>query len=95
MMLSTQTRIQETPVWKEVKNWSLDDKRSLITLLYDTIAEENQDCNIEEETEAYAKSFPKDILEMASEYAIKESRAGRGVPHKQAMEMIKEEMGWK
>lgn len=95
MLIATQIRILETPVWKEIKNWSLDDKRNLITLLYDAMEEENQDCNIEDATEEYAKSFPKDILEMASEYAIKESRAGRGIPHKQAMQMIKEQMGWK
>lgn len=94
MLVATQTKIQETPVWREIKNWSLDDKRNLITLLYDTIEEESG-VNIEEETEKYASSFPKDILQMASEYAIRESRAGRGIPHKQAMQMIKEQMGWK
>ena len=94
MLVATRTRIQETPVWKEIKNWPLDDRRNLITLLYDTM-DEDYGSNMEEETERFANSFPKDILEMASEYAIKESRAGRGIPHGQAMQMIKESMGWK
>ena len=33
--------------------------------------------------------MPHEVLEMASEYAIKESRSGRGLSHSQAMEKIK------
>ena len=36
-----------------------------------------------------------EVLEMASEYAIKESRSGRGLSHSQAMEKIKEQRGWR
>ena len=36
--------------------------------------------------------MPHEVLEMASEYAIKESRSGRGLS--QAMEKIKEQRGW-
>ncbi len=36
-----------------------------------------------------------EVLEMASEYAIKESRSGRGQSHSQAMEKIKEQRGWR
>ena len=39
--------------------------------------------------------MPHKVLEMASEYAIKESRSGRGLSHSQAMEKIKEQRGWK
>ena len=39
--------------------------------------------------------MPHEVLEMASEYAIKESRSGRGLSHSQAMEKIKEQRGWK
>lgn len=38
--------------------------------------------------------MPHEVLEMASEYAIKESRSGRGLSHSQAMEKIKEQRGW-
>lgn len=48
-----------------------------------------------EEFESLVGNMPKDVLQMASEYAIKESRAGRGIPHAQAMEMIKAKRGWK
>ena len=44
---------------------------------------------------SFVANMPKDVLQMASEYAIKESRAGRGIPHAQAMEMIKAKRGWK
>lgn len=33
--------------------------------------------------------MPHEVLEMASEYAIKESRSGRGLSHSQAMEKIR------
>ena len=36
-----------------------------------------------------------EVLEMASEYAIRESRSGRGLSHSQAMEKIKEQRGWR
>ena len=39
--------------------------------------------------------MPHEVLEMASEYAIKESRSGRGLPHSQTMEKIKEQRGWR
>lgn len=45
--------------------------------------------------DSFVANMPKDVLQMASEYAIKESRAGRGIPHAQAMEMIKAKRGWK
>lgn len=95
MTLAT-TRIQETPVWNEVKSWSIDDKRSLITLLYDTMVEEKQDCDaMESVEEAFANQLSKDLLSRLGEYALQESRAGKCIPHAQAMEMIKERMGWK
>lgn len=48
-----------------------------------------------DELDSFVANMPKDVLQMASEYAIKESRAGRGIPHAQAMEMIKAKRGWK
>lgn len=39
--------------------------------------------------------MPHEVLEMASEYAIKESRSGRGLSHSLAMEKIKEQRGWR
>lgn len=48
-----------------------------------------------DELDSFVANMPKDVLQMASEYAIKESRAGRGIPHVQAMEMIKAKRGWK
>ena len=39
--------------------------------------------------------MPHEVLEMASEYAIKESRSGIGLSHSQAMEKIKEQRGWR
>ena len=38
--------------------------------------------------------MPHEVLEMASEYAIKESRSGRGLSHSQEMEKIKRQRGW-
>lgn len=95
MTLATQIRIQDTPVWNEVKSWSIDDKRNLIALLYDTMVEEEQDCNVKESAEeAFADQLSKDLLSRLGEYALQESRAGRCIPHAQAMEMIKERMGF-
>lgn len=48
-----------------------------------------------DELDSFVANMPKDVLQMASEYAIKESRAGRGIPHAKAMEMIKAKRGWK
>ena len=44
-----------------------------------------------DELDSFVANMPKDVLQMASEYAIKESRADRGIPHAQAMKMIKAE----
>lgn len=51
--------------------------------------------NSGDKLDAFVDSMPKDILQMASEYAIKESRAGRGIPHERVMGMMKEKRGWK
>ena len=48
-----------------------------------------------DELDSFVANMPKDVLQMASEYAIKESHAGRGIPHAKAMEMIKAKRGWK
>lgn len=96
MRLTNYTNIEQTPVWNEVKDWSDEKKNALITLLYMTMGkplENEQDEH--EKLETFVGSMPKDVLAMASEYAIKEYRAGRCVPHAQAMKMIKERRGWK
>ena len=49
----------------------------------------------EEKVQAFVNDMPHEILEMASEYAIRQSRSGRGTSHTQAIEKIKEQRGWK
>lgn len=87
--------IQNTPIWNEVKNWSDDRKNALITLLYSTMKGINPYEVPEDKVRAFVNDMPHEVLEMASEYAIKESRSGRGLSHSQAMEKIKEQRGWK
>ena len=87
--------IQNTPIWNEVKNWSDDRKNALIKLLYSTMKGINPYEVPEEKVQAFVNDMPHEVLEMASEYAIKESRSGRGLSHSQAMEKIKEQRGWK
>lgn len=96
MRLANYTNIEQSPVWNEVKNWSDENKKALVTLLCMTMGkklENGQEVNYEVET--FANDFPKEVLAMASEYSIKEFRAGRSVPHAKAMDMIKERRGWK
>lgn len=87
-------KIQNSPVWNEVKNWDTDDKRMLITLLYTSIKDDEQSKK-DEDMEVFTDGISKDLLLQAGEYALKESRAGRCIPHAQAMQVIKERMGWK
>lgn len=87
--------IQNTSIWNEVKNWSDDRKNALITLLYSTMKGINPYEVPEDKKQAFVNDMPHEVLEMASEYAIKESRSGRGFSHSQAMEKIKEQRGWK
>ena len=89
------SEIQNTPVWNEVKNWSEDCKNALITLLYSTMNGINPYEAPEEKVQAFVNDMPHEILEMASEYGIRQSRSGRGTSHPQAIEKIKEQRGWK
>lgn len=89
------SEIQNTPVWNEVKNWSEDRKNALIKLLYSTMNGINPYEAPEEKVQAFVNDMPHEILEMASEYAIRQSRSGRGTSHTQAIEKIKEQRGWK
>ncbi len=88
------SEIQNTPVWNEVKNWSEDRKNALITLLYSTMNGIKPYEAPEEKAQAFVHDMPHEILEMASEYAIRQSRSGRGTSHTQAIEKIKEQRGW-
>ena len=88
--------IQQTPVWKEVKGWNMEDKQTLIKLLYSSMgASSVSPKNEQEEVEVCASQVSKDLLLQIGEYALEESRAGRCIPHAQAMNMIKQRMGWK
>ena len=89
--------IQQTPVWKEVKGWNMEDKQALITLLYSSMGDSTFSNNNEQEeaAEVCASQVSKDLLLQVGEYALEESRAGRCIPHAQAMNMIKQRMGWK
>lgn len=93
-MQVSNANIQKSPVWNEIKNWNLEDKRMLITLLYTSIKNEEQERD-NDKLEAFAGEISKDLLRQAGEYALEESRAGRCIPHTQAMRMIKDRMGWK
>ena len=87
--------IQNTPVWNEVKSWNLEDKQALISLLYSSMEDSSSPNKNEQETENCASLISKDLLLQVGEYALEESRAGRCIPHAQAMNMIKQRMGWK
>ena len=87
--------IRQTPVWNEVKGWNLEDKKALITLLYSTIGASSFSNKDDQEAENCASQVSKDLLLQVGEYALEESRAGRCIPHSQAMNMIKQRMGWK
>ena len=87
--------IQQTPVWNEVKSWNVEDKQALITLLYSTMGDSSSSYENEQEAEVCASQVSKDLLAQVGEYALEESRAGRCIPHVQAMDMIKQRMGWK
>ena len=93
MRLTTNKDIRDTSVWNEVKNWDVEDKRTLITLLFSSIEEYDDSDNCD--MDAYAKEISWDLLLQAGEYALAESRAGRCISHVQAMQQIKNRMGWK
>ena len=96
MAVHTYTRdIRQTPVWNEVKRWNLEDKQALIALLYSTMSDCSFSNKDEQEVEACASQVSKDLLLQVGEYALEQSRAGRCIPHSQAMNMIKQRMGWK
>lgn len=96
MVVQTYNRdIQQTPIWNEVKSWNVEDKQALITLLYSTMGESSFLNKDEQKVETCASQVSKDLLLQVGEYALEESRAGRCIPHKQAMNMIKQRMGWK
>lgn len=63
---------------------------SCLVFLNNQVRDENQ-----KDLDSFVDAMPKDILQMAAEYALKESRAGRGIPHSQVMNIIKEKRGWK
>jgi len=88
--------IQQTPVWNEVKGWNMEDKQALIKLLYLSMGDSTfSNKNEQEEAETCASQISKDLLYQIGEYALEESRAGRCIPHAQAMNLIKQRMGWK
>lgn len=75
------------PYWNEIKQWSREDRSNLAELLEVSLEEE--------ESRDLTDAIPAKYLEMASEYTLRESRAGRSIPHKKAMNWIKEKRGWK
>ncbi len=75
------------PYWNEIKKWSREDRSNLAKLLEISLDEEESSRRVD--------AIPVEFLEMASEYALKESRAGRCIPHEKAMNRIKEKRGWK
>ena len=96
MAVHTYSRdIQQSPVWKEVERWNVEDKQALIALLYSTMSDSSFLNKDEQDVETCASQVSKDLLFQIGEYALEESRAGRCIPHAQAMNMIKQRMGWK
>ena len=87
LMTSTTVPNRVTPFWNEIKNWNREDRNYLAKLL-ETSLEEDDAVN-------FASNIPGEYLEMASEYAIRESHAGRSLPHSEAMKKIREKRGWK
>lgn len=75
------------PYWNEIKNWSREDRSNLAELIEVSLEEED--------SHQLTNAIPTEYLEMASEYAIRESRAGRSISHEKAMNWIKEKRGWK
>jgi hypothetical protein len=45
--------------------------------------------------EDFVNSIPEDALMQAAQFAVKEHREGRCIPHSQIDSVIKERMGWK
>ena len=76
------------PYWNEIKKWSREDRSNLAKLIETSLDDEA-------ESSEPVNAIPVEFLEMASEYALKESRAGRCIPHEKAMNWIKEKRGWK
>lgn len=75
------------PYWNEIKNWSREDRSNLAELIEVSLEEED--------SHELSNAIPAKYLKMASEYALKESRAGHCIPHEKAMNWIKEKRGWK
>lgn len=68
-MRISNAKIQNTPVWNEIKNWNADDKRMLMTLLYTSIKNDEQS-KIDDEMNAFTDGISKDLLLQAGEYAL-------------------------
>lgn len=94
MSTATQSRITDTPVWREVKNWSDDDKNALITLLYTSMDIDDYQLPEEEDEAAFVNDIPRDALRGCVEMALKDHEAGKTIPHNQLMKQIREKRGW-
>ena len=96
MRLLDYSNIESTSVWKEVKNWSDDEKSALITLLYTTMNKVNPYVVPEsEEVDAFVNEIPREVLAASVEMALKDHESGNAISHSDFMNRIKEERGWK
>ncbi len=90
-MTGNVTSDRAVPYWNEIKDLSWEDRHNLAELLEVSLVNDSDKAIAED----FVREMPVEALEMASEYALRESRAGRCIPHQQAMDWIKEKRGWK
>lgn len=94
MSTATYTKITDTPVWKEVKNWSDEEKNELITLLYTSMDIHPYELPEENDEAAFVYEIPRDALAGCIKMALEDHKAGRTIPHDKLMEQIKKQRGW-
>lgn len=94
MSTATQSRITDTSVWREVKNWSDDDKNALITLLYTSMNIDAYQLPEEEDEAAFVNDIPRDALRGCVEMALKDHEAGRTIPQSEIKDYVKKQLGW-
>lgn len=79
------------PYWNEIKNLSWEDRSNLAELIEVSLNEDDSD----ENSRTFAEQLDDTAMKAAAEFAFKEGKAGKCIPHSQVLDMVKEELGWK
>ena len=90
MVLSSGSQDRAIPYWDEIRNLSIEEKYSVIAKIESSLG----DVDMSASTDSI-HGIPREVMIAATEYALKENRAGRRIPNSQVESFIKARRGWK